>query len=408
MDLAGAEIAPARIGQALFRGANLKNANFDGCELQQTRFDGADLSGARFWGANLVQASLNEAGLQNAYFDRADMTMAKLKDGSLSNACFFEARMRGADVSNADASNADFSGARLDGVNFAQTNLQGANFTGSWLRGAILDCADITDANLTDTLRSGWSIKNVTCQRAFWDREGKESVSYQIGHFERAYAEKPLIIIEQPGMKPTDLAMLPIILEQLMSKNPGTNLYIRSIQDGGRDLPVISIVMEKPAGQSSEVDDNAAMRRKIQFYMECWQQADTERQRFMEQNLRLTDRLMEIPMGVQIGTVNGPVHAGTGDQKNESISYSMNDLEGIRQLVSDLLEDRGQWEAKVPDKNADKFEAALINLKQELEEREPDLSMIQAGVVSLKNMLESAAGTAIYTGSLATLMALAT
>jgi hypothetical protein len=97
----------------------------------------------------------------------------------------------------------------------------------------------------------------------------------------------------------------------------------------------------------------------------------------------------------------------SGSQKIGSVTYTVNELEEIRQLMGALLQDRSEWTAIVADKDLDRFEAALIELKQGLARKESDHTMIRAGVVSFKNMVESAAGTAVYGGLLATLMALA-
>jgi len=64
---------------------------------------------------------------------------------------------------------------------------------------ACLDGANLTGAKLWETQRGGWSIKNVICQVAFWDRDGKEPTKYEEGEFERIFAEKPRIILRYAG-----------------------------------------------------------------------------------------------------------------------------------------------------------------------------------------------------------------
>ena len=112
--------------------------------------------------------------------------------------------------------------------------------------------ANLTGAKLWETQRDGWSIKGVICQRAFWDRDGKEPTEYGVGDFERIFAEKPRIVLRYPdGMSAVDLAMLPLIVERLQAKHPGCALHIRSLEDAGSGA-MVTITVDDLAGRDAE------------------------------------------------------------------------------------------------------------------------------------------------------------
>jgi uncharacterized protein YjbI with pentapeptide repeats len=114
------------------------------------------------------------------------------------------ANLKGANLRRADVQWANLYGADLREANLGRTNLGEADLTEANLSGADLseanlidvklDYADLTGAKFWETQRAGWSIKNVVCQRAFWDREGMKPTEYSDGEFERLYVEKPSIV----------------------------------------------------------------------------------------------------------------------------------------------------------------------------------------------------------------------
>ncbi|MFF3359570.1 pentapeptide repeat-containing protein [Streptomyces sp. NPDC002917] len=94
VDLHGAELAGARLEDALLRQAN---------------FTGADLRKADFRHAKCSEADFREATARGANFSFSDLSLAD----------FARADLRGADFSGAALSWASFTGARLDGATFS-------------------------------------------------------------------------------------------------------------------------------------------------------------------------------------------------------------------------------------------------------------------------------------------------
>jgi uncharacterized protein YjbI with pentapeptide repeats len=92
--------------------------------------------------------------------------------------------LRGADLSGAGLSGADLSGANLSTANLNKSDLQSAR-----LRSAKLDAASATDIKLWDVQRAGWSIKGISCERAYWDQKNEEVSTYRPGEFEKLFAE---------------------------------------------------------------------------------------------------------------------------------------------------------------------------------------------------------------------------
>ena len=151
---------------------------------------------------------------------------------------------------------------------------------------SCLDGANLSGAMLWETQRSGWSIKNIVCNEAFWDRDGKKSTEYRDCEFERTYTERPRIVLRYPGgMSPIDILMLPLIVERLQAEHPGCALHLRSVQDDGSGATV-TITVENRADR-----DDSAYRQEVvrlQAKLECIEaERDRLADRFMPQLLNL-------------------------------------------------------------------------------------------------------------------------
>jgi uncharacterized protein YjbI with pentapeptide repeats len=244
--------------EADLHGADLRGADLDGANLSGASLSGADLHRAKLGGANLNGATLAKADLSGAYVEGANLRWVNLNGADL----------RGVDLSRADLSRADLRGADLDGADLSGANLSGASLGRAKLIKAILTEADLQRANLIDacldranltgvrlweTQLGGWSIKDVICQRAFWDREGKERIDYGEGEFERIFAEKPRIVLRYPGgMSPIDLLALPLVVERVQAEHPGSVLQVRSVQNDGGGASV-TITVEDRENRTTEV-----------------------------------------------------------------------------------------------------------------------------------------------------------
>ena len=140
--LGGANFVGTNVDHAVFRGAKLLDADFQGAaSCRYTIFEGADLlratlqridaTGARFEHAHLHKASLDGAVLTGAAFVGADMRDAKLLRVSAARADFRNAYLAKADLEGADLTNVSFDGADVSWANFGSSNLKGASFVGA-------------------------------------------------------------------------------------------------------------------------------------------------------------------------------------------------------------------------------------------------------------------------------------
>ena len=132
-----------------------------------------------------------------------------------------------------------FSSAKLYKTNFAGADLIGANLDNSDLRCAQLLQANLDGANLTgiklwETQRAGWSIKAITCERAYWDKDGKEPTDYAPGEFEELYSDQTCIeFFYKGGVSTFELNTLPALLHHLASLHTGSNIRLKSVEETG-------------------------------------------------------------------------------------------------------------------------------------------------------------------------------
>lgn len=261
-DLSKANLKGANLSEASLSGANLSEANLSGVNLRGAKLNAAklngvnlseaDLSGFNFSGFNLSGINLSGADLSNAILIKANLRETNLSGADLRGAKLNAAKLSGVNLSRTDLSGFNFNKFNLSKANLSRTNLNGANLHQTNLVDAILDGATLTGAQLWETQRTGWSIKGVICDYAYWDREANERTEYAPGEFERAFAEKRKIVLRYPGgMKPIDLMMLPLALEQLQAKHEGCVLQVRSIQDEGGGAAV-EITVDDTLGRSAE------------------------------------------------------------------------------------------------------------------------------------------------------------
>jgi uncharacterized protein YjbI with pentapeptide repeats len=255
--LLDADLNGADLRHALLKGANLERSllcdtDLRSADLHYANFNGASLKGADLSHALLYGTDLRGAMLADTNFNSADLRAADLRTADLNGANLDRALLHGADLSNASLNKANFFGADLTNTNLAEADLSETNLQRATFIDSYVDGANLTDARLWEMQRDGWSIRNIACQRAFWDRNGEEPTEYEDGAFERIFAEKPRIVLHyQGGMSPVDLAMLPLIIERLQAEHPGCALHIRSVQDEGSGAAV-TITVDDLAGRSAE------------------------------------------------------------------------------------------------------------------------------------------------------------
>lgn len=120
-------------------GADLRDVDFSGWQLDECDLTGAVLDGARFLGASLVRSSLAGASLLGADFSYADLHRA--------------------DLEAVDATAATFVSAILSRVGLARSSLRRSNLSEANLTRANLFEADLTGANLSRALISQTNLR---------------------------------------------------------------------------------------------------------------------------------------------------------------------------------------------------------------------------------------------------------
>mgnify|MGYP000008514632 CR=1 FL=1 len=142
-NLIGANLEDAKLG-----GADLQDAKLDRANLEDAKLGGADLQDAKLDRANLKNADLVGAKLQGAKLARADLRDAKLIIANMQNADLLRANLQGAKLDGADLQGAKLDGSNLQNADLAGANLQGVKLDEANLQGAKLDGADLRDAKL--------------------------------------------------------------------------------------------------------------------------------------------------------------------------------------------------------------------------------------------------------------------
>jgi uncharacterized protein YjbI with pentapeptide repeats len=150
----------------LVPGADLRN-----CDLSGRNMEGVDLSNADLSGANLDDASLFTSNLVAATFDNASLRNTNLEDGYAPGGSFINADLRGANLYFAffrggDLSGANFSNQYMSSVDFESAILQNAVLTGSFLFGVDMRNSDLRGADLSFTTLWYVSLNNADLRGA--------------------------------------------------------------------------------------------------------------------------------------------------------------------------------------------------------------------------------------------------
>jgi hypothetical protein len=292
----------------------------------------------------------------------------------------------------------------------------------------------LTGVKLWETQRGGWSIKGCVCQRAFWDRDGKEPTEYNEGDFARLFTEKPKIVLrykdcgieKDGGIEPIELAMLPLIVERLQNEHSDCVLHIRSVQDDGGGASV-TITVEDLAGRSAKEFKARLAELEEQLCTAQRLFREEEGRRLFAEGMyqaaeRLFGKVLEKRVSKKItfhAPITGPV-AVEGEQHVGSIvrakgkarvhvgnktTYSANDLDAIRRLIADMVERHDELRAGLDAERLIKIEGKLADLRAELAKPVPDQGLVRESLRSLRTVLEGAAGNVIASGWLQVLQA---
>jgi len=124
-----------------------------------------------------------------------------------------------------------------------------------------LDGATLTDCWLWETQRAGWSIQDVICEAAYWDRDRQKRETYSAGEFERLYADKTKIVLHYDGgISPIEIATLPALIQRIEAEE-GCVLRLHSVQEDAGGATVTLIVEEGGGDNPAEI---AAMKAELE------------------------------------------------------------------------------------------------------------------------------------------------
>lgn len=288
-DLSGSVLFLANMLTANTRNARLENIDFRGHDISGLMLRDVSLAGSNLEGQQLARVDLTNSNLQgvnlqgadlaNTLFTGANLTNADLRGATLSGAIFKSANVSGVDLNGMDLHKADFTSANLSYCNLRNANLSKTKMAG----------ANITGAKLWKIATAGWSIANIECAYAYWDKSGKEKTVYRKHEFERIFAEAITIELRYPyRLVDHELATLPIFIEHLAAVHWGTILRLKSISDvaGGA---LVKFVVE-------EVGSHNPTELKHQL------QSEAERIQLAQLMLR-TNTQLHLQLKEKIGTI---------------------------------------------------------------------------------------------------------
>jgi uncharacterized protein YjbI with pentapeptide repeats/class 3 adenylate cyclase len=253
-DLSGSVLFLANMLTANTRSARLENIDFRGHDISGLILRDISLAGCNLEGqqlarvdlsnSNLAGANLQGADLTGTLFTGADLTNADLRGATLSGAIFKSANLSGVDLNNMDLNKADFTAANLTHCDLRNANLSKAK----------LASAKITGAKLWKITTAGWTIPDIECAYAYWDKNGTEKTAYRNHEFERIFAEAITIDLRYPyRLADHELATLPIFIEHLAAVHWGTILRLKSISDVAGGALVKFVVEEVGSHNPTEL-----------------------------------------------------------------------------------------------------------------------------------------------------------
>lgn len=276
---------------------------------------------------------------------------------------------------------------------------------------AQLDGATLSNAKLWGTLRDGWSIKGVICERAYWDREGKIVTEYGPGEFERVFAEKPRIVLKYPdGLRQIDLLMLPLVIERLQAEHPGCKLHVRSIQDEGGGATVTITVdgtaNRPPDDFSAEVDEirtqATTLQTKLLASEEARHRLEGELATFHSQIMPLFREMAMAPKY----TITGPAGNVGDDIRARDNFVTTNDLEAIGTLIAQVQDKAAAIEARAGAAQLAELLRQLDQLRAQAAAAKPDRALIAETKKTIRNIAEGSVGSVLGTGWLTALQSL--
>lgn len=317
-DMAGEVFSRSSFRQARFTNNDLTNSFFHHCKLEQATFNNCHVVNTQFDFSNLkyvqfkdcrfgVSTTQSKDGpvVTGTNFNGADLSHAEL-----TNILVIEDQIAGEDLERTKAYRDRLLHAIYDDEKeaifeefFSETSrqplafmpwlengklpavkFQGAKLTSARISGLRLDvsnhCLDLRRADLHEVEISNseitclllgqtrideWSLKDVSCNSVYWDKQAEKENTYSDGEFSRAFSKKPKIQIHYPeGLSTVDLISLPLYLSRLQGMYPDADLHIRSIVDAGAGAAV-TITVGVKSGEANLVSRDEITAIKASF-----------------------------------------------------------------------------------------------------------------------------------------------
>lgn len=327
---------------------------------------------------NLTQARLRGRKLVGANLNAGDLSGAILSGANLSRANLAKADLRRANLSFADLTDADLSDADLRSAN---------------LQYAYLDRSTAHGIRLWESQRAGWTVREIRCERAFWDTDGKVATSYPPGEFEKLHSDRTFIELLYPGgILPFELNTLPALMHHLAILHPGSNLRLKSIEeiassDGlGRSA---KISLSVGGGDQNVLETLRAEAQLVYSAQLALREKEAERLKiekdYAEELFRkLIPALIEAaPRNIFNAPVGNLVQAN--DNALVKVTISANDLHAMNELLWPILNRLAELE--LPTRQTEELESEITQTLQELKESRPDPSVLSKGLGLIKSLV---------------------
>jgi uncharacterized protein YjbI with pentapeptide repeats len=225
----------------VFTGARLANANFAGALLRNCDFTKATLDYVNWTGATFKRCQFSDN--------------SNLKDPKVRHLCTSRRSEIEKDFSSADLSKLNLNRSDLHGTNLNFAILNGANLRNADLREANLSnalaiTADFTGANLSGACIANWAITpetnftDVVCTHIFIDFDKKErkpaSGSFEQGDFAKLVTQSnnTLDFLFRNGIDPQ---AFDFALQQLKTQYPEADISVRSIENLGNGFQQVKL-----------------------------------------------------------------------------------------------------------------------------------------------------------------------
>ena len=255
-DLSGCVLNEANILTASVRGACFDEVNFKGHDLQALDLREVSLRNADLSQQNLARSDLSGAVMDGCQLADADLSSANLKGASLVAVDLSSARLNGATFSQAKLTRARFAGATLEDVNFYLAHLVDSDFRQALIKHCNFRKADISGCFFGEVDTVDWTLSDVKCSYAYWDKQGKQKTYYGSHDFERIYSDTLTLKLFYPfRLSPAEISTLPIFIEHLQASHWGTSIRLKSIGDSAGGSLVVLCIDELSAYKPSELKE---------------------------------------------------------------------------------------------------------------------------------------------------------